>query len=170
MLSAAPPPHSSLSTQPSPSREVRTLYRRICVLGATGKIGEANALRVQELEPALKALRESSAVADAQLEAIFATEEERVATAQTLAEILLPLLSEKFSASAASAATAYQPAPRAPAADYGPSPADAAATSSIDSVRDRAASPLLPGIADFIDEMLTQDREPTGGTHTRRSA
>jgi hypothetical protein len=167
MLSAAPPPHSFLSTQPSPWREARVLYRRICVLEATGKQNEADTLRAQQLVPAIEALRGTPAVGEDQLEAMFAAEEERVATAHTLAEILLPLLTEKISASAA---TAYRPASQSPNADYASLPTNPAAAPSIDSVRDRAASPLLPGIADFIDEMLMQDRPASNASATRRSA
>ncbi|HEX2853791.1 MAG TPA: hypothetical protein VHO24_11175 [Opitutaceae bacterium] len=140
------------------------LYRRVCILGAAGKIGEANTLRVQELEPAIRALRESSTVAEDQIEAMFTAEEERVATAQTLAEILLPLLSEKFSA-----ASLYRPAAAMPAPDSHSS-IEAGAIPRGESRADRTASPLLPGIADFIDEMLTQDRSPPGGGSSRRSA
>lgn len=165
MLSAAPPPHSFLSTQPSPWREARVLYRRICVLETTGKKDEADALRARDFEPAIKALRESSADADDQLEAMLAAEEERVATAHTLAEILLPLLSEKISAAAS-----HYPASSSASATDRASSNDTAPTPNIDSARDRAASPLLPGIADFIDEMLMQDRPSPGASNARRSA
>lgn len=168
MLSAASPPIFFHSTKPSPWREVQVLYRRICVLDATGKTAEADTLRIQKLEPAVKALRETSAgPEDPQLEAMFAAEEERVASAQVLAEILLPLLTTV--APGATTQPRFFSAPPSPTPAYGlvenftsePSPRPNPGGT---------PSPLLPGIADFIDEMLTQDRTPAGTQSPRRSA
>jgi hypothetical protein len=120
-------------------------------------------MRVQQLEPAIKALRESSAIADDQLEAMFAAEEERVATAHTLAEILLPLLTERIPPPLSSRPlSSDREADRDFAHDH-------AATPAVDSSGDRTRSPMLPGIADFIDEMLMQDRPPASGSNSRRS-
>lgn len=166
MLSAASPPFPFLSPKPSPWREVQVLYRRICVLGATGKREEADTLRTQQLEPAIKALRESSAVADDQLEAMFAAEEERAATAHMLAEILLPLLSE--ATTAAAPLRRNFPSQSSPSHEYASS-AESVSQPGFEPATGNSASPLLPGIADFIDEMLTQDRSPSGARSPRRS-
>lgn len=81
---------------------------------------------------------ESVPEADARLKALLAQEAERVAAAITFAEVLAPMLSERLSALApARAAAGANPAPERPA---------------------RRPTGEALGIADFIDEMLAQDR------------
>ena len=77
---------------------------------------------------------ESVPEADARLKALLAQEAERVAAAITFAEVLAPMLSERLCALAPARAN---PAPERP-------------------VRRPPGEAL--GIADFIDEMLAQDR------------
>jgi hypothetical protein len=145
---------------------VRALCRRACVLRALGKFDEAESLSGGQLASAIALAREAQELSDAQLEALFAVEEDRVDTAHALAELLLPLLSaaneaavlprnfspNRFSASDARAENVLDPG----------APSDAAgATSS-------TSAPMLPGIADFIDEMLTQERAPEDARNSSR--
>lgn len=129
------------------------IYRRICVLRARGLSVEAARLQSTELSRAVRALRQSltgDADGEAQLRALFAREEERVANASVLAEILLPMLRESATASA----------PRALAT----APSLAAAPPSADRRRSSRppAAATAPGIADFIDEMIQQERAAPG--------
>ncbi len=105
---------------------------------------------------ALRAIPEAAADSDARLRALFAAEEERVLNARVLAELLVPLLSEHLGG-------LRPPAPRR-ATVASPAPAAAAAEPAVP-----AGSGPTPGIADFIDEMLAQDRA-AGGDRTRRRA
>jgi hypothetical protein len=163
MLSAAPPPFSSSKPTPPLLRDVRALYRRVCVLRASAKVDEADALLSGKLASAIARARESQEIPESQLEAIFAIEEDRVDTAHTLAEILLPLLIAANEASASqrnfatSRTTETEPSSETPS-----EPAQTAASNN--------SGPMLPGIADFIDEMLTQDRAPYDGRNIRRPA
>ncbi|MEO7414822.1 MAG: hypothetical protein ABIZ81_15865 [Opitutaceae bacterium] len=133
---------------------------------SSAKNEDAETLFSGQLAAAIVRAREVQEVSETQLAAIFSAEEDRVDTAQTLAEVLLPLLnaansaadlqrsfsSQRFSASHAGMGLE-------PALD---SPSDAG------SAPENNTSPLLPGIADFIDEMLTQDRAPAEGRNSRR--
>jgi len=122
------------------------LYRRICLLRTRGHSLEAARLQSTELSRAVTAVRQSAGSAadcDAKSSALFSLEEERITNANVLAEILLPLLRE------------FAPAevPRAAAARSSPSPVSAAEPKPV------ARTPTTPlGIADFIDEMLQQER------------
>jgi hypothetical protein len=80
---------------------------------------------------------EADADGDTRLRALYAEEGERVAEAIALAEVLIPALSERLTSLGAV---------QAPAA-VAPRRTD---------IRGTAADE--PGIADFIDEMLAQDR------------
>jgi hypothetical protein len=161
MLSAAPPPFSSSSLPPPLLREVQVLYRRVCVLRASGKSVEADALEAGKLAPALAKVRESSSGNDAiekQLEALFAHESDRVDTAHALAELLLPMLT-------AAEETAPFRRSRFGTAPGFETPREAAAATPYDGATDipppaSNSGPMLPGIADFIDEMLVQERAP----------
>jgi hypothetical protein len=162
MLSAAPPLFSSSSNSRPLLREVQVLYRRICVLRASGKNSEADLFESEKLAPAIAKVRESSAVTESQIDAVLASEEERVDTAQVLAELLLPLLT---------AATDAAPLRRAfPSTSSADSNARTAFESTEEPPSPANGGPMLPGIADFIDEMLTQDRAPTDPRNSRRSA
>jgi len=140
----------------------------VCILRALGKFDDAEVLSAGQLTSAIAVARESQELSDVQLEALFAAEEDRVDTAHTLAEILLPLLT------AANGATALQR--NFSANRFAPSDPATEADRSVDSSSDLAqpasssSSPMLPGIADFIDEMLTQDRAPEDARNSRRPA
>lgn len=164
MQSAAPPPVSLFSTTPSPLREVQVLYRRICVLRVSGKNAEAEKLNTEKLTIAIAAARESDAVTQQQLDAVFAVEEDRVDSAHALAEILLPLLTADGARSRAEVI-----AQRSGAASL--APLSPSSSSELLPASGAGAGPgPLPGIADFIDAMLTQERTPSVPTPKRRSA
>jgi hypothetical protein len=113
----------------------------MCFLRSEGREDEARALEGCELAAAVVEARraaESDAEADTLLRALFAEGEERVADAVAFAEVLLPMLAQEMR-------------PHLPAAARAP-----------DASRQRRPSPERAGevgeIADFIDEMLAQDR------------
>lgn len=105
---------------------------------------EAEAERVQsgpfaESLIALRTPAETDAAFDQRIEAIFAVERERVANAAVLAELLAPILAARL-----------------------PLAAPPVAPESLDSrpvARVTRPLPIAPaGIADFIDEMIAQER------------
>lgn len=82
---------------------------------------------------------DADADGDTRLQALFAEEGERVAEAIALVEVLMPALSERLTSLGAVQAPAAVPLPRTDM---------------------RGTAGDKPGIADFIDEMLAQDRTP----------
>jgi hypothetical protein len=112
------------------------IYRRVCFLRAEGRAAEALNLEQTELAAA-EAEAFGADGPDSRLEAFLATEEERVADAVAFAEVLVPALAERLEVLRAASPRPGAPAPRAP----------------------RPAAPGAEhGIADFIDEMLEQER------------
>ena len=117
------------------------LIRRICLLREQGEVARAEQLQAGELAEALTALREAdgpeacSAVAVAQ---VFAREEERIADAQVLAELLAPRLG-----AARPATTAPLPAAAPPPSPPGRAPGVPAESLSI---------------PDLLDAMLAAER------------
>jgi hypothetical protein len=130
-------------------------------LRTAGKIEEAGLLESTGLPPVVKTLRDSTTVSDAQLEVLFAAEEERVSTARLLAEILLPMLTEAI------AAASVNPSASASSAALRTPPVVTSSASVEKPVAAAASAGTTPGIADFIDEMLSQERAPRS---SRRSA
>jgi len=120
---------------------VGQVHRRICFLRLEGREAEARQIEGSELAPAVDEARrasESDSEANALLNALTAEGEERVAEAIAFAEVLVPMLSERLKL--------QSPSPGAPARgprQHRPAPGD------LDKSR---------GIADFIDEMLAQER------------
>jgi hypothetical protein len=121
--------------------KVGRVYRRICFLRSEGLGAEARRIEDTELADAVAEARGASgaqADADTRLRAFYAEEEERVAEAIALVEVLVPSLSERLSALAPArggeAAVAVPKTPR------------------------RGTAGEEHGIADFIDEMLAQER------------
>jgi hypothetical protein len=119
--------------------EVGRVFRRICFLRAEGLSAEAS--RVEETEFTEAAARarqgsESEFEAESILQAILTDEKERVCDAIAFAEILVPILAERLASTLgpvrAAAHVVKKAQVRAPAA-----------------ARD---------IADFIDDMLRQDK------------
>jgi len=134
----------SLRPLEPPWSEVGRTCRRICLLRAAGRYAEAQRIEDTELAAAAaKASREGSGPgpeADARLATMLAGEAERVAAAVAFAEILAPMLSERLGDRAAIHAQAPKHPHRGPG------------TGAPGGVR---------GIADFIEEMLAQDRAGT---------
>src|SRR5436189_74039 len=107
----------------------------MCILHEQGNDAEAERLRTTALTAALaraKTNEESDSLLTARLDALFAVERERVANAAVLAELLAPLLGERSAVVV---------------------PFPSAAVKASTPARARAAS-----IADFIDEMIAQER------------
>lgn len=132
------------------------LCRRIAVLSESGEHEEAEQVRAGELATALLALRTTAGVTaaeiDRELASIFAAEQERVAHAAVLAEMLAPLLRDRLAASAATIV---------------PHPALPSETSPALTAAPRASS---GDITDFIDEMLAQERAQPGPGDRRRAS
>ncbi len=123
-----------------PWTEVGGIYRRVCVLKSTGRNAEARRLEETELEAALAGIRQApdaGAEIEARIAEVMAAESAQVAAAVTLAEVLAPMLAERLAAGAPAAKRVTEP------------PAKARAHRAGDEDR---------GIADFIEEMLVQDR------------
>jgi hypothetical protein len=118
--------------------EVGRVYRRICFLRLEGRAGEAQVVEETEFAEAAAKARGTAGdafEADSILKGIRAEEEERVAGAIAFAEVLVPMLERRVPALAPAPAAA--PAPR-----RAPPPATGESR----------------GIADFIDDMLAQER------------
>lgn len=97
----------------------------------------------------LRATAGNSAEFEQRLEAVFATEQERVANASALAELLLPLLSSRTPLFGLAL-------PPSPTAAEQPLPAPASFAESAPPVR------RAPGdIADFLDDMIAQEQAET---------
>jgi hypothetical protein len=117
------------------------VYRRICFLRLEGLAGEAQLVQDAEFAEAAARARDlfsSESEADALLKELMGEEEERVSQAVAMAEVLVPMLARRLSIQATA------PAPRPPA----PAPRTHAP--------ERTAG--TRGVADFIDEMLEQER------------
>lgn len=123
--------------------KVAEVYRRICLLRLEGR--DADARRIMESEFAEAEMAAKSACsgdpdADTSLKSFLASEGERVAQAVAFAEVLVPELSRRLSERAGVRPTAAVPAPKPRVASRGD---------------------VLP-VADFIEEMLAQERAAAG--------
>ncbi len=120
------------------------IYRRICFLRFDGQAGEASRLEFSELKEAIDAAKSASTTtdeADAILRRLLDEEGERVSEAVAFAEVLIPMLADRIS-------------PAIPAKSAGTLPLRA-------SHRPRLGPDSAErSIADFIDDMLVQDRQP----------
>jgi hypothetical protein len=122
------------------------------LLRARGETAAADQLRAGPLEDAIVALRAAGLSDDAiaaRLNTIFTTEDERVANALVLAEVLVPILVERLGSRIAAAAATHTPS---------------APSSQPSRSANRAAADVPPagGIADFIDQMIAQEQpQPT---------
>jgi hypothetical protein len=125
--------------------KVGRVHRHICFLRLEGREAEAREVESNELAPAVVEARkasESEAEADAVLDHLTHEDEERVADAVAFAEVLVPMLSERLK---------LQTQPQGTPAR------------SVRQKRPDAGNPdEAHGIADFIDEMLAQQR---AGSH-----
>jgi len=120
--------------------KVGKLYRRIFFLRSEGETDHARELEETELAEATAQARRhagSEFEAESILQQLIADEKERVADAVAFAEILVPMLADRLGGLAARPAAPAVVAPRRP----------------------KVSPPVEPrGIADFIDDMLTQER------------
>lgn len=135
-------PGASSPIGPAGWNEVVRLCRRICVLQERGDHAGAETIRSGALAAAVSALRPTVPDVDAQLEAVLRTERDRVVNAALVAEFLAPQLREPNAA-----------APAAPPATELAAPTDDRAAPANAEPKRRPAD-----IADFIDEMLAQER------------
>lgn len=154
----------SASNFPPPSatwNDVARLVRRVCVLRERGETDAAETLRIgalASLTTSLKQAADDPASVDQRLEATYVTEQERVANASALAELLLPLLTDSaplfgtFAEAKPRVAAMHSP----PAAIPTPPP----------------AKPMRrPGdIADFLDDMIAQERAEEADPASQRRA
>jgi hypothetical protein len=127
--------------------EATRIYRRICVARAKGSQIEADEIEATILAPALDSLRNESTDPgdwEARLRQLREGEEARVAEAVTLAELLAPMLAKSLQNPGRSAARI---------------PANPVQTP-ISPVRPAAPRAAPRGIADFIDEMISQNSSP----------
>jgi hypothetical protein len=120
--------------------KVGKIYRRICFLRSEGLALDAQHLEETELVEATAQARRcagSEFEAESILQRLLTEEKERVADAIALAEIIVPMLAERLGSLASLPMARAAPAPR----------------------QARPEAPVEPrGIADFIDDMLTQER------------
>lgn len=120
--------------------EVGRVFRRICFLRFEGLAGEAQSIEENEFaEATARALGASGSGPEAEsiLRTVLTEERERVSQAIAFAEVLVPLLAKRLAGLPGDAAALAEPAPRREKA--------------------RAFDPDR-GIADFIDDMLAQER------------
>lgn len=154
----------SASTFPPPPatwNDVARLVRRVCVLRERGEMDAAENLRTGALASLITSLKHAADVpasVDHRIEAIYVTEQERVANASALAELLLPLLTD----SAPLFGTLAEAKPQA-AAMHSPPPGIPTPP---------PAKPVRrPGdIADFLDDMIAQERAEEPDPESRRRA
>ena len=154
MNSAELPSPLHLSSETSQWDEVRRIYRRVCVLRATGKTDEAVALENDDLARALASAR--FATNNSEQEAAVLTEEaERVSAATVLAELLAPMLAEHLRTAE-------------------PAPAIAPIVAATPVMPEKPSKPIrppaekiVPSIADLIDGMLSQE-PPSPASPVRR--
>ena len=137
----------------------------MCVLRERGQPEEAERLRAGELMTMVASVRtptDSDAAIAERLNVIFAAESERVANASVLCELLLPVLAEKFHLQVKlPAAPPVATALELPLATVPPEP-----------IPEKPAAPRSASIADFIDEMIAQEKPPprSGGNTQRRAS
>jgi hypothetical protein len=119
--------------------KVGRIFRRLCFLRAEGLLAEAQRVEDEEFTEAAARAREcasSEFEAESILQALLTEEKERVADAIAFAEILVPMLAERLAANAGPIRSAAHVAQKA-----------------------RASAPAqAKDIADFIDDMLRQDK------------
>ena len=136
---------------------MRRLYRRICLLRATGQNEEASALERSEFSEVLSSARKAPEAAQNETR-ILAEESERVASASILAELLAPILAKKLQAPVLTSVETTSPAPARKTETSLSAPPRRARVSSAENSESPAAAGV-PGIADLIDGMLSQERE-----------
>jgi len=139
---------------------VARLVRRVCVLRERGESGAAENLRtgaLANLIASLPAAADAPPAVEQRIEAIFNTEQERVANASALAELLLPLLTDS--------------APLFGALSKPPMTATPSPPPIANQEVERPKPVRRPGdIADFLDDMIAQERAEEANHSSRRRA
>jgi len=123
---------------------VGRIYRRICFLRFDGQSGEASRLEFSELKEAVDAAKsasESTDEAESILRRLLEEEGERVSEAVAIAEVLIPMLADRIPAAIPARGPASSPLGVSHRPRIGPDPSERS-------------------IADFIDDMLVQERQP----------
>jgi len=106
---------------------------------------------------ALAGADEADPVIAARLSVVFSAEEERVANAAVLAELIGPILAERLQFLASNPAPARSGVP-------------AEAVNGAEPPPPHRPHPAAPGIADFIEEMLVQERATSRPAPARRAS
>jgi len=135
-----------------PWTRLATLCRRICVLRAQGLTAAADQLHASDFAPALAALRNQAGQIDLfddeRVRLLQAIEQERVANAMLMAELIQSLVNSADGIASTGAATpAATPAALSTPVPFAPA----------NPVR-RAPPPESLSIADLLDDMLTQSQ------------
>lgn len=160
---------AALPTTASPPDEllnnVRRIYRRICLLRATGRHSEALDLEIDEFSRVLAASHDAG-VAEHRTSAAMSEEAARVTQAATLAEVLAPLLAEKLRESSApvvAASPATAPSPAALSQTASARPAFAAPSHS------PSPAPVsgAPSVTDLLDGMFALESPHRASRPTR---
>jgi hypothetical protein len=137
------PIHNSSQAAECGWSEATLIYRRICIARAKGSQVEADEIENTVFAAALVSLRNDTCDLgewEARLRQLRETEEARIGEAAALAELLAPMLARNLQAATAAA---YRPPGSSPPAPISPPR--------------RVAPRAAPrGIADFIDEMISQ--------------
>jgi hypothetical protein len=126
--------------------EATRIYRRICVARAKGSQIEADEMEATMFGPTLDSLRSEATDLrewESRVRKLREGEEARIADAVTLAELLAPMLAKSLQNSTGTAPRVPANPVQIPISPVRPAP--------------RAAP---RGIADFIDEMISQNSSP----------
>jgi hypothetical protein len=136
-----------LAQRLSSKTDVVRLYRRVWLLRARGDHAEADRIQSAEFATALAAAKAGAedGMDDEQWQAILTQEDAKMAEAETIAELLAPLLADRLPRLAALTPDLR----RSPARAEGHLPPASNAP---------PASPGVPAIADLIDDMLRMER------------
>lgn len=144
----------------SPWDEVAQIYRQVCLLRLQGRGAEAAQLYAGKFSEALDVIEQFAGpgpVTEARVQSLLAAEDERVAQASVLAELLTPLLVERLR-------EIFLPDRAQPLSEKSPAvDSPAGAPANFPGVKPAHSS--APTIADFIEGMLAQERSSPPGAH-----
>jgi hypothetical protein len=141
---------------------IARVLRRICLLREQGDAAEAQRLRETELGNAVRDFRlkhGAESLSESELRALEQREEQRIADAVVLAELLIPQL--------VAARTMAAPAPARREPDRHPAAAVISFPDNV-SVAPRAPASGSPAIPDLLDAMLAAERNGRRATADQR--